>query len=373
MKPFIIIFTAILLSIVSFFEKNNKLLLLIIVIFMIVIYTGCIGGTPDLGFDKEMLELGLTGRSLAWDLIIKLSHSVGMNFQFFKFLLSFLVVGLSIIFIKNMTEYPTFVLGFLLIFPFFSAVAQLRNGLMAPIVLLLVSKYLYSGKKWTIKFCILVCLTCTIHLTAIFYLIVVIAFIKINKKELLALSLLIGLVIYIFINRNLLLSIVSYFVSDMRVLMHFDFSRSNELNWKGKLLPVVGQCLLTLIFMYNLRLLKHQINKIDMDSLGPFVKRKKVLSINQIDVLERVLIVCLAIMPLYLESSTFFRFFRNLLPLYYIPVAQLFSVNKVSRVSSRILYQSCFLLFVAVLSTVIIIAISQGFFIETLDSFSLFR
>ncbi len=172
-----------LLSLGAFIKKNSKSVFIMIFLLLWVLI-GLSVANPDHGNyklvydninDKAFLNTyhaGLANES-GFRLLCKIFYNLGFSYQMFLVLFSF--TGLFLI-AKAVWKYsynPNVVMIFYLIFPFSIDYVQIRTFMASAIVVYALQFLVVDEKKSVSKYVISVLLACTIHVSAVFYLILV--------------------------------------------------------------------------------------------------------------------------------------------------------------------------------------------------------
>lgn len=171
-------------SLGALIKKNSKIVFIMIFLLLWVLI-GLSVANPDYWNYKVVYDnindetflnskdvVGLANES-GFRLLYKIFYNLGFNYQMFLVIYSF--AGLFLI-SKAIWKYsynPNVIMIFYLIFPFTMDYVQIRT-FMATAIVAYASKFLVSDEKKSIpKFVISVLLACTIHVSAIFYLMLI--------------------------------------------------------------------------------------------------------------------------------------------------------------------------------------------------------
>ncbi len=256
MKAAVIIGIGIILIILSISYRNNKKITCFTYAFMWIIYTFCNGGNPDLEVYVWTYSSHIYVTSIGFDTAMWIFSLMGLPFVVFKgacgiFTLYFMFKAMKV-FYKSENA----VLALIIIFPFISSISQIRNGMMAALVLYAICQYIANNKIRPFVFKIL--LAALIHPVALTYLILILARdnFKQTKKIKLLYAFLAILAVELIITNNLLYNYASMFISNPKYLSWFDYKSAfaavseQTLNIKGKLLPVFEQLIGTGLVVY---------------------------------------------------------------------------------------------------------------------------
>ena len=276
-----------------------------------------------------------------------------------------------------------------MIFPFPSGISQMRNALMAGIVLYTLVTYITDENHSIVKLCIRFAVAVIVHPSAIFYFIFVLAGTKLKPKTIVVLTLVVILIaVESFITSNNMMEIASMFTDNERVLQYFDFSEQREyseknLNWIGRSITSLGICMGYGIFLFVYSKLKQTLNSNNLY----IEEQEKIFSIEQLETVNAILMLTFTLVPLCVLDQTYFRLFKNITPLIYIVAAQYFSLN-IGLAKEKVL-EGRFLSFesenailgaknvrvvvwLGVICAYYLMSHSQGFATEMLNSFNLF-
>ena len=374
-NAYIIIAIGVNLFLFAFKFKNSKRVALLMVVYLFIIYTFCNGGSPDLSNYIMRYNDQVYGTAIGFDLLMQLFSFLGIGFVAFKAVIGSVFLIILYKTISRCTKNVAMVLALFSIFPFLSSVAQIRNGLMAIIILYSLVVFIQDPKHDSIRYTIGVLIASLIHPTALFYLIFLISKktnrLKVNTKVFLFL-LFIASVVYIFVS-NMLFDIVSDFVGNEKYLSYFDFMNMIKevtpevLNWKGKLLPMIGQLSGYVGLYFILSSYKGKLsNKLNRYSINHSYQ----FNLEQLDMINTMFLLTFLLLPFYLISPTYFRIFKNIIPLLYIVDAQYLDFNELDYDNAHVKFKHYYIILYAIMVE-IITAYGIGYALETLDSFSL--
>lgn len=303
--------------------RQDKRILACLLVYMVATYAFCNTGNDVLNYINRY-ENGIYGMAPLFDIAMQLFKAANIPFVVFKLILGIIVVALLYKSVALCTENVTMVLALIWVFPFPGAVTQIRNGLAAAIVLYSVVIYLRGGRYSTIKYVLGVLIASTIHPTMLFYLAFVLAKwgIRWRMPFKVVLVAMLVVIVHLCVSENLLYILASRVISNPRYLVYFDFSQSvsaEVLNWKGKLLPMLGQLTGYLSFHLIYQRLRRGVQDCRLQG---HVLKNSVFQEEQLDMIQFMQLLLLTMLPLYLRTPTYFRMFKNMIPLIHIVSAQ---------------------------------------------------
>lgn len=327
MKTFVIIGIGVLLITASFLKGKSRALTRLIYVYMFIVYTFCNGGTLDLETYKwtyaEQINVSFKG----FDTLMNVFSSLGVPFVVFKgfcgvFVLTFLSKAIKLFF-----EEENVVLALCLIFPFFSGISQIKNGMAAALVLYAALKYVKDPKHRIFPFIIMILFASLIHATALIYLIFVLA--KKNFKEMkkttIIIAVLLVVMVELILTQNLAYNIARVFIRNEYYLRWFDYEaafagRTDEtLNFTGQIIPVIGQIMGFVLFKYLER--KGEMLSEGQGEKCPS-KSGNYLSREQVSMIGNMYLLLMFMIPFYQLSPTYFRIYKNVVPMMYIMASQ---------------------------------------------------
>lgn len=381
MKAILLICTGLFLIGLSFVEKEKRLCSWFLLLYMFVLFTCCIGGSPDLVNYENRYTANLPGLSLGFDFLMKVGKLLSLNFWGFKALTAIIYLVIINYSIKKCTEYAPIVIGLIILFPFPTAIAQMRNALMSAIVCAVLINFVLDDKHSIVKYCIGIAVATLVHASAVIYFLFVLVKVDYKKnRKMLYMALGMALLIEYIIASNAIFNVANQFVSDERILAYLDFkllmgnALDTSLNWKGKLVPVLGHIMGFIIFDYIYKRFRRCLKKAGQDANTDSKENSKnrYFTVEQLDMIYGFFALVFVVSPLYLLNPTYFRLFKNIVPLLYIVGVQYYSYstrNHKDRAKAK--RGVAYMYFGAVFAT-FVTADAQGFFWETLNSFSLF-
>lgn len=366
------------------FEAINyktKLSIYLLLIYMIIVFIFCNSGNPDIEIYQWRFNDGLYDDTYLFGLIMKGVNALGGSFVAYKVVVATFVVCITYYTIKKTTAYSSVALALFAIYPFFSTISQLKNGMMMVIVMYAIVTFIQDNKHSIIRYIISIIIASFFHPVALYYLVFLFAKIKRKKKSTIFLIILATIAVELIIEYNLLYELIQQFISDKKYLVYFDYKSAVEyttediLNWKGKLVSVVvhtaGYLIFRMIyknFKKNLILDNYEVylDKLDGE------KKPYCFNVYQLNMIDTMFLITFSLIPLYMLSPTYLRVFQNIILLMYIVLAQYLSyIVDRRRYTHSTSYRKIIVILYALMAT-FISSYSQGYFIEMLNSFSMF-
>lgn len=354
--------------------RTDKRVLWCMVLFMVLTYAGCNSGADVLNYINRY-DNRIYGMAPLFDFLMRLFKTLGFSFVAFKLVLAVVYMLFLYKAVAKCTGNVTMVLALVWAFPFPGAVTQLRNGLAAVIVLYGLVCYIKDPGHSTVKYIFWVLVASMIHPAMLVYLAFVFA--KIGVKWHLSVKVFLVAVltvfVYLCVSRNLLYTIASRFISNPRYLQYFDFSgevSSQVLNWKGKLLPMVGQAMGYVGFHVVYLRLKKGLKLCAREgiSLGNGFFQEW-----QLDMIQFIVMIMFVVFPLYLRSPTFFRMYKNIIPLIHLVTAQYLTFSKDTGLAwEQANDRHKYIVFCTILAQMAVTYANDGSFFGAYADFSLF-
>lgn len=354
--------------------RTDKRVLWCMVLFMILTYAGCNSGADVQNYIYRY-ENRVYGLAPGFDLLMRLFKTLGFSFVAFKLVLAVVYMFFLYKAVAKCTANITMVLGLIWAFPFPGAITQLRNGLAAVIVLYGLVCYLKDPGHSTVKYIFWVLVGSMIHPAMLVYLVFVFA--KLGAKWKLSVKVFLVAVaavfVYLCVSRNLLYNIASRFISNPRYLQYFNFAgdvSAEELNWKGKLLPMVGQAMGYVGFHVVYLRLKKGLKGCARENipLGKGFFREW-----QLDMIQFIVLMLFVLFPLYLRSPTYFRMYKNMIPLIHLVTAQYLTFSKDTGFAwEQANDRHKYIVFCTILAQLAVMYANDGSFLMAYADFSLF-
>ena len=354
--------------------RTDKRVLWCMILFMVITYTGCNSGADVQNYIYRY-ENRVYGLAPGFDLLMKVFSKLGFSFVAFKLVLGILYTGFLYKAVSKCTANITMVLALIWAFPFPGAITQLRNGLASAIVLYAMVCYLKSSGYATAKYLFWVLLAASIHPAMLVYLVFIPA--RMGAKWKLSVKVFLVAVaavfVYLCVSRNLLYNIASRFISNPRYLQYFNFAGSvsaDELNWKGKLLPMVGQFLGYVGFhVVHLRL-KKGLRQCARENIVP---KNGFFQEWQLDTIQFLVLMMFVLFPLYLRSPTYFRMYKNIIPLVHLVTAQYLTFSKDTGLAwEQANDRHKYIVFCTILAQLAVTYANDGVFLMAYADFSFF-
>lgn len=316
---------------------SSKKLAYALVIFMLTAFTLINEGSPDIYYYQYQYKAEIYDMAFLYDALAMFFLAFGFDFVIFKAFLGAICIFFLYKSIAKCTNNVALVLSLIWIFPFRGSIVQLRNGVSAAIVLYAVVLLLKENRHSILKFCLFVILASLFHPSALFYFFLLpVKFVrKIPAKWRIAIPIALALFIHICITFNLVYEIANWLIPNTRYSSYFDFSEpvpEDVLNWKGKAVPIIGQTMGYLAFYFVFKQLKKHIQT---NTAQKLISKQRYFSAKQLDMIQFAFLLLFVLLPLYLRSPTFFRLFKNLIPLIHIVDAQYLSFAQESRLDVK--------------------------------------
>lgn len=370
----------------AFFAINfrTKLSTYPLLVYMFVVFTFCNAANPDIEIYQWRYSAGIYHQAVLFDFIMKGVKALGGSFVVYKAVVAIFVLSFSYYIIKNTTTYVAVVLALFVIFPFFETISQLKNGMMMVIAMYAIVTLLQDQKHGVVRYVVIILIASLFHPVALYYLSFLLAKTdyKRKKKRTIVIIFLAIMLVELCIEYNLLYELVKQFISNEKYLVYFDYKNIIEntteevLNWKGKLLPVVLHTAGYIIFRtvykdFRKNLLADNCCEVYVD-ISDGRKKLCYFNVHQLDMINTMFFMTFTMIPLYMLNPTYFRVFKNIMLLMYIVLAQYLSYMKNTRRYIRRVRQRKNLVILYALMVEFMSVYSQGYFIEMLNSFSIF-
>jgi hypothetical protein len=310
--------------------KRTKLLIIVLLAILCIIAGGSYF-KPDYNNYKlvyeniDVMELKDSG----FYLLIYFGNKIGLNYNQFQFFI--FTIGYSIIGYFSLSYLKISPLFFLLYFfyPFFLDAVQMRNFLGMSLLILSI-KYIIEKKGF--KFYITILLASSVHFAFIFYLpLYFVCGLNIQKKYLRV------FIFFYFISAIILISIIPQlnrmFINTVQEILKgfLDDTRIRDYSiYKMR----YGYYMYIFLHLFSFVILKYFKSFFSVDD------KYKIKSIFILNILYKINLYSILIIPFYMLESTYFRIFRNI-----YAVNQLLFFKIISfRTKDAIYYQSIILI-----------------------------
>lgn len=313
--------------------------------------------------------------ALLYDFFLTSCVDIGLSFTVFKAIIAIFSLSLTYMAIKKGTHYTALAIGLYAIYPFFGTITQIRNGMMAAIVMYSLICFILDPKHSIWKYVSGIILACMFHPSAAFYLIFVLAKRKVNNKNLFICIVFLLILINMIIKGNVLHPMLSPFIGNERVLQWLDFNgllmwnTAENNNWKTQVILALSQMVgyilfYTVIYHYKKYLKKINCNEVSRERVEKYYYTEEIL-----DFANRVQVLLFCALPLYLLSPTFYRFYYDVILLIYIIAAQYFFVSIQSGYRKIVAVRLCAGFFLYAFLLLLMISFMQGGAITMLNSY----
>lgn len=311
----LLIFIVVLLA---FFYKRSKVVLILILVLAWVLI-GWNTNNADFesysiryNFFKNKPNLSLFQEPLfSW--LMYWGNKIGLDYMGFKRVLSlFSLLLIFRIFYKYAVDY-SFVAAFYLLFIFLLDVTQIRNFIAFSLVIS-VLPLLLKGKKEALIYMAVILVASMIHISSIFYLLLLLAKYQLNRNKVLILFFL------IFALKN---TIVSFFGSQFEKILQYE-----------DLVSIQGFIAYAFIQVVNLLFInfvnkKFKIIPAEGSAKYFFTVSSLIVNINWL---------LLFLIPFYMDSVNFSRLFRNVAILNFIWIANHYARESHSQFIFRLMF-----------------------------------
>ena len=306
--PYIIPFVLILLG---FVRPKDKWVTLLFLVYMWAL-VGLNTYTPDWESYETKYEtfLLLEDYEIGHQGLILGCNYLGFSYQEYRMVYGFLMAMFSFIAVKRLSPYPNYLLALFLLWPFVGSASGLRQGLANIIVCCGIPSLYKDGKKHILFFILWIVLAWTIHRSTLFFLLLLFARCRIEKREKRLIIIATGVGVFIIGSTQILGNIP--FIADHVVLnkwlnMSSD-SGADHQNMTGFIVRAFFVvCYAVLI-----------------PRLASIIKRHAVLNdfeMNRLKVCSNISIILFLSVPGYIVSGEYQRLLYAMLLVYYVVYA----------------------------------------------------
>lgn len=250
------------------------------------------------------------------------------NATFYAFKLFYALFALGTIYFiySKYNQYVALAYAFAFIFPLGSFNGQIRNGISVVIVLFAILYLIKSNSKYSYaNYFILILIASLIHKSSLFFLLVILAKIKFKREQYIAATLMAVIFIFIAYPTGLLYSVASLVTNDYRVLQWLEPVRKNGMRY----VLILTAEELAGIFLTHLS--KRIISSTGDISNDDSKKNISVLTAHESDIILKINYLLLPLIPLYNITNAFFRLYKYVMIINYIPICQAIYTGKRKR------------------------------------------
>lgn len=291
---------AIILSIV--FEKSKWLPIIVFTVGVFVC-VGCNNTNDVLAMEFRYGRNQFSDLPIGFQKIVGIFINTGKSFFCFKAVYAIVCLSAMYLFYRKQTEYLGMACVMFFVFPFNSFYGQIRNGISAIIAMIALCWYIKSDKKGkTLIYIALILIAALIHPSILFYLLAVFAVANIDFRGYGIATFCVTVCVTVVFISNLGKTIAAVLVNSERVLRWLDFSITD--NWLGSALVIIGQIVGTLLVIYA----RNKIINAEDSGAG-----KGTFSVQQADVLVRIHLLFVLLIPFYFMTHNYFRIFKYIL------------------------------------------------------------
>ena len=346
------IIIAYLMPLVLFFSgllKDRSKLITVLMIFYFLIIIGLNTYTPDyIMYEFYYYNTNYFASDIGYAFICNLFNGLGLTFQEFRMVVATIYTILIYSGIKGISGYPNAVLSMYLL-------SGLRFSLSMAIFINAIQFLQKKSKSGMFKYIISIVIACLLHIASIYFFL----FLVVRKKFTLR-QYMICLWIMVFLaisaKSNLLLNIATL-LNNQKLIMWLSMSTENvgRLNITGFFVYSIA---LLLVFITT-QLLGREVLRSKYAALAVTVGENKTISssIEKINLYMRMSFCTLFIIPFYLISSEYQRYFFSTMVVSYAIFAEFRRTNGRFSTMRKLLYE--FLFIMAIILTVILYMYSQ--------------
>lgn len=243
------------------------------------------------------------------------ANKIGLSFNMFR--LGVAIFGYAIIYkvLARFTRKVNYVLALYVIYPFLNDVIQIRNFLAMSIVVLAISCLVNEGTKAMLKYCVLISFASLIHISSIFYFLLLLA--RVFSTKTLAKIVLLGSVLIIPLSyTDFYPRVASLVTSNDKILGYFTRRTTT-----GMILIFFVLAFFFLTYYLIFRAYARNTSR-DFREVS-----NRGLSFDSFDRLSKTIysinILLLLTAPLLIYNFNFIRFYRNILVINYAVIVEI--------------------------------------------------
>ena len=333
----------------GFYRPRSKIVTAMIALFIWII-VGFNTYTPDYPtyeyiYKQVSVGIGLSEFEPLFTLLMLICIKAGLSFQGFRivFALIYTLVALAAVQKLNENNNINLVLVMFMLWPLIPNVSGIRFSLASMIVCYFIPNLAENNIKYTIRYLLGVFIATFIHMSSVFYIILILAQKKMTSfKRIAIFSLIISAILVLYSNIPLL--IISKFfdgVTSRKLIMWL--VTSSQTSFKhNSILGFMAFSFFVIAFSALVGLMSKQIIKIHAKK-----NIESYLSIKHIILYRNISCCMLLIIPGFVIAGIYERFLFGILPVYY-SVFSKFTLSKHNRslIYSKLFYSFCFIVLV---------------------------
>lgn len=300
--------------------KKSKYIMFIFVLYFFVLM-GLNTYTPDYENYRLHFLYPETNTEVGFGLLCYIFNALHFTYQQFRMIIAVLYGIFAVLTAKRLSSSPNYILAFMLLWPFVAFVSGIRIALATIIVCYSVPFLLDQELKGTIKYVIGVLVASSIHVSCVFYLVLVLAKCRYKKRYYFAVF--VGVMILSYLLRNNTISSwVMSITNNERLAKWLLYSASGSnlgsLNTMGLVSNIFFVVAFSVWIIILVNIMERSIYHND------FFKSRAAEDeyLKRMNVYRNIAICMLLTIPGYFISSEYQRFLFGILPVYYAVFAE---------------------------------------------------
>jgi hypothetical protein len=340
--------------IIGLIKKDSKILFYLLLLFLLLLLLGGNTSNPDrLTYINYYMNIanGVSDSRFEYgfQILCKISSALGMSYDQFLFIVTFIGLALIASTIKLYTSNISYVLVLYFIYPFIWDTVQIRN-FFAMSIIIYGSRYIISYQKEYVKYIICLMIASSIHITALFYVSLLLVAIKSTRK------MFIGVTIISVASILLMPKILQYsllFISVEKIEAYY--MTQTSLITKAAVIVYFVLSIILVIISTNIMTkgnLKENSTKSILEKSyskkGTLYLQLNQSKIKQIDpeTILKINIICMLFIYFLMNNLSFFRLYRNIFVINYILFA--LCLSKIKKTSMYYAFFWCVFIFVVI-------------------------
>lgn len=195
-------------------------------------------------------------------LFMKSCSLIGLNYQQFKIIFATLIVVITIMTLRRLTDNKNIVLAMFLIVPTLGYATVIRQALAASIICYSMGDLISVNKKNSVlKFIFGVLIAMLFHYSSIFYFILLFSRFQKFNKSIILMGILGELALFGLISSGYAYKIVSKVINNPKITDWFNYSNIAHPKWSTLFILVACQCILIYMVKYSTQIIITNIKK----------------------------------------------------------------------------------------------------------------
>lgn len=315
--------------------KKSKLITAIIFLLLWILFGWSYGNADyEIHLRRYTKYVVLSGETeFLYTKLMQLSNGIGLDYQSFLILCSIIILICLVFFIKSYTKNVNFVLALYIIYPLCMDVTMVRYTL-ATALIIVGFKYLLSNNKLAIqKYIMFVLLASMIHISSIIFMIFIVCKLF-DRKKIVRITVIICVILFTAVNSFFAfaskLSQINFLSigEKINIILNASQTKYSSIMWfryQGKIIIIFA-----LYLMINIIILRWIYKN------HVYEYKHITMNLNLIEIVLKMNIICMVILPLIMISADIFRVQLTLTVVNYVAIAQYYDIRSLQHRKAKV-------------------------------------